>query len=105
MGEGPESRIPLNTSSKKTFRSLLGATGRFLGRPESGDSAKYFLQKNFPVAFQAAGKSQYRVGLPPNEYLGVVDLPGGGIDLRPSTDLGSSAFGRSWTFDPLVVTD
>ena len=45
MGWGPESRILLNTSSKKTFRSLLGATGRFPVRPESGDSAQYFFKK------------------------------------------------------------
>ena len=66
-GWGPESRILLNTSSKKTFRSLLGATGRFPVRPESGDSAQYFLKKNLPVAFQAAGKSQYRLGLLPTD--------------------------------------
>ena len=67
MGWGPESRILLNTSSQKTFRSLLGATGRFPVRPESGDSAQYFLKKNLPVAFQAAGKSRYRLALLPTD--------------------------------------
>ena len=58
MGEGPESRIPRKASSKKTFRSPFRATGRFAMGPEGRDSSRDFLQKNLPVAFQAAGESQ-----------------------------------------------